>query len=1336
MPPSQAPQGPSRGAGRPRSLRVLSLDGGGVKGYSTLLILKRIFESLTPEDGSSPEPKPCDVFDLIVGTSTGGLIAIMLGRLHMTIDECLREYEKTSAVVFGNPVSQNRIRKLFKKVSTGSFYDVALLEGAIRDLLVQRGKSADEMFWEESPQCKVMVCVTRSITSKVDVIRNYTSKHPTQQNYKCAIWEAAAATAAAPMFFRSVTLKTGEEWVDGAMRRNNPINEVMNEINRESERSWEGRAIGCALSIGTGVAQVREISNSASALIKSVVKIMTDSEDVADAFLNSSFGQQLERSNSYFRFNVPQGMQELKLDEWRETKRMNAFTIDYLSKYETGKSVVNCAKSLLDPDAAIPIVTRKLTLRGTPCVNYIDRSAYTNVIKDYFWTYISDKSQIFVLWGLGGVGKTQLALKLADTLSHRVSVIWIRADQSNNFKFDYSKVLGRLLHDDDQPPKLETLTAAVMDDYLEQTRDYLETHPADWLLILDNADDMKAFRESMERYLPMRGRILVTTRDPRFQGDFAAPDDGINVAPMDDEQSIKLLLKHIPVRLQTGDKEEESRCQELVELLGNLPLAIAQAAANIIDQQVSLSEYAAAFREATDKFEALKASTHDRRTRDPRNAVQSVAITWQISFERLEESSPLSVTLLGYLACLHWDSVPRDLLRKFPEFSGLSDIEFRNVLARLIQLSLVEEYAVDDWPQLRMHPMTHEYAWKRTKENPADFISGCCRLLGAVFPLVSGEDDNAWQLCSYLAAHAIRVVSLSQNLNMPSESQPTLMHLLALYLNAFGNVHLACQIADEALETAKHFWPKEAQVLNGFRLTKIKCLSNAQRFEECLLEIDTWAETADSTSPGDADVPGSSKAVPHLSAQKRAALNQKYFVLKEMRRFDEAHLLSKQLEPPTNGVEHEWTATALITKHNSAHALHRGGRSREARSIVEEVLNNVRGPDGELRVNRREYLAFLNLKADLLLRGSDGPGDFHEALQVFTQVYDEQITTTGVVDSDTWIAANNVVNTLGDTPDLYPNSAQKSGHVFVEMLTACAAPGMKQLRNQDTGNFQKHVRVFLIHFDEFFRSGRVPAAQSDRLLELRETLMSKFLLQTDVTVFVESFSVHNTRGVHLQQRGRPLEAETCHRDAIVGLLEWEAMGASRPMVPGMDTVKDFEDTLSTYLYNTMLAIARQGRMDHARAYREENKMKLQFAEKTWGDLEIRMRTDEADRVVHTEAKRRLLEGEVPSDDPEGWWVQNDVHLSRAKMRYGPIKVQSPEDEPVAALVDESIGQYVEGDPGLGAQQQRSDSDQGGPSKPEAVPLAAKNGSEWGKRLKFALREKMKLSSADGLPLTR
>lgn len=94
-------------------LRLLALDGGGVRGLSTLQILKQLIDVVDPE---SP-PKPCEYFDMIGGTSTGGfvgdatrharhianccsLIAIMLGRLQMTVDECIDAYISLSDRIF------------------------------------------------------------------------------------------------------------------------------------------------------------------------------------------------------------------------------------------------------------------------------------------------------------------------------------------------------------------------------------------------------------------------------------------------------------------------------------------------------------------------------------------------------------------------------------------------------------------------------------------------------------------------------------------------------------------------------------------------------------------------------------------------------------------------------------------------------------------------------------------------------------------------------------------------------------------------------------------------------------------------------------------------------------------------------------------------------------------------------------------------------------------------------------------------------------------------------------------------------------------------------------
>jgi patatin-like phospholipase/acyl hydrolase len=68
-------------------LKILVLDGGGVRGLSEVLILKNLFQRIAFEENagrrSEKLPEPYKYFDLICGTSTGGLLALMLGRLRM-----------------------------------------------------------------------------------------------------------------------------------------------------------------------------------------------------------------------------------------------------------------------------------------------------------------------------------------------------------------------------------------------------------------------------------------------------------------------------------------------------------------------------------------------------------------------------------------------------------------------------------------------------------------------------------------------------------------------------------------------------------------------------------------------------------------------------------------------------------------------------------------------------------------------------------------------------------------------------------------------------------------------------------------------------------------------------------------------------------------------------------------------------------------------------------------------------------------------------------------------------------------------------------------------------
>ena len=118
----------------PKPLRILCLDGGGIKGYSSLLILKRLFREIKHQNGGV-EQLPCEVFDLIVGTSTGGLIATMLGRLRLSIDDCLTQYRKVGNKVFGRKPIGGKAGRILRGLVNSPYYNIEKLQSEVRELV-------------------------------------------------------------------------------------------------------------------------------------------------------------------------------------------------------------------------------------------------------------------------------------------------------------------------------------------------------------------------------------------------------------------------------------------------------------------------------------------------------------------------------------------------------------------------------------------------------------------------------------------------------------------------------------------------------------------------------------------------------------------------------------------------------------------------------------------------------------------------------------------------------------------------------------------------------------------------------------------------------------------------------------------------------------------------------------------------------------------------------------------------------------------------------------------------------------------------------------------------
>ncbi|KAF8532970.1 phospholipase, patatin family protein [Trichophaea hybrida] len=325
-------------------LRLLSLDGGGVKGLTSLLILHRIMRAYRDEMNLPDIPRPCEVFDLIGGASTGGLIAIMLGRLGMTVSECIQTYKALSTTVFEEHPRGGSFGRAMLTMSGSTWYSARKLENGVREVVEGAEVMPTALLrGPHTPGCRMFVCTTRAASSDTEILRNYVTTAIDQHDYDCTIIEAGMATAAAPLFFPPVKLqKSGAIFVDGAMRLNNPIEEVIN----EGDRIWRGRTIGCVISIGTGWAAQTRIDSKPSKLIKACVEIALSAQNKADEFIKSRTGRELCESAKYFRFNVEQGMQNMKLDECRNMERMDACTMSYLKRSEVSVQIKRCARRL------------------------------------------------------------------------------------------------------------------------------------------------------------------------------------------------------------------------------------------------------------------------------------------------------------------------------------------------------------------------------------------------------------------------------------------------------------------------------------------------------------------------------------------------------------------------------------------------------------------------------------------------------------------------------------------------------------------------------------------------------------------------------------------------------------------------------------------------------------------------------------------------------------------------------------------------------------------------------------------------------------------------------
>ena len=207
-------------------------------------------------------------------------------------------------------------------------------------------------------------------------------------------------------------------------------------------------------------------------------------------------------------------------------------------------------------------------------------------------------------------------------------------------------------------------------DKLSLVKNWLESEASgNWLLILDNADDVNIMYGSPESddktsltrlatYIPRcsNGSILLTTRTRKVAGKFAPMRNVISLDALTIDEAERLLADKLG-----GDEEGAADRNELATVLERVPLALVQATAYISTQCCSISEYLDLYRESDENRIGLLSDDFEDDVRDS-DIKNPVATTFHITFRHIEEHDRTAADLLSFMSMLDTQAVPESLL--------------------------------------------------------------------------------------------------------------------------------------------------------------------------------------------------------------------------------------------------------------------------------------------------------------------------------------------------------------------------------------------------------------------------------------------------------------------------------------------------------------------------------------------------------------------------------------------------------------------------------------------------------------------------------------------------
>ncbi|KAI0098636.1 acyl transferase/acyl hydrolase/lysophospholipase [Nemania sp. FL0031] len=298
-----------------KPIRILSLDGGGVRGISSLFILERLMEEIqTKLPGPEPTPKPSQYFDLIGGTSTGGIIAIMLGRLNMDVGDCLTAYRDLAKIAF---VPRKKNFVLEKVCNERSCVSPATGEKKEKCPHAIAKKFRDAHVRTVLTTNSAVLAITKDNVNVTPTV--FGTYHTTAEFENCTISQIARATSAATTFFPSIRV--------GRIER----------LEQEARDIFTDATEFYIVSIGTGTDGVVEIKGRRS-IVEALKSLATTSGKVHSQM------EERHRESDYSRFNVIDGLHDVTLSDWEESSRIITHTHNYIKSAAVKRQIATLTR--------------------------------------------------------------------------------------------------------------------------------------------------------------------------------------------------------------------------------------------------------------------------------------------------------------------------------------------------------------------------------------------------------------------------------------------------------------------------------------------------------------------------------------------------------------------------------------------------------------------------------------------------------------------------------------------------------------------------------------------------------------------------------------------------------------------------------------------------------------------------------------------------------------------------------------------------------------------------------------------------------------------------------